>query len=215
MSNRLTEIADYTGLSESTVSRVLNGRPGVAESTRAAVLTAIDVLGYERPNKLRSQTDRVVAILMPQFENPIFPAFAAALGGHLTQRGFTPFVGVTEAGGPSEAEYVDTLLRRQTAGIIFVSGLHAVVGLDHSHYHELITRKMPLVAIDGLAPDLPISGVSTDDTESINLAVRHLEHLGHTRIGLAIGDRDHVVGARKERSSSTPASPESSAPTTS
>lgn len=198
MSKKLREIAEYSNLSESTVSRVINGRPGVAESTKRAVLTAIDVLGYERPAQLRSQSDRVVGVLMPLYENPIFPAFADALGGHLTQRGFTPFVGVTESGGPSEADYVKTLLRRQVAGIVFISGLHAVAGQDHGHYRELIARRMPVVAIDGLVPDLPLPCVSTDDAESIDLAVRHLEQLGHTRIGLAIGDQDHVVGARKE-----------------
>lgn len=198
MNNRLTEIAAHTGLSESTVSRVLNGRPGVAESTKATVLTAIDVLGYERPNKLKSQSDRVVGLILPQFENPIFPSFASAIGGHLTQRGFTPFVGVTESGGPSEAEYVKTLLRRQVAGIIFISGLHSVVGQDHDHYRDLVTRGLPVVAIDGLAPGLELPCVSTDDGEAVTLAARHLEHLGHTRIGLAIADEDHVVGARKE-----------------
>ena len=199
MANRLTQIADYTGLSESTVSRVLNGRPGVAENTRAAVLTAVDVLGYERPNQLRSQMDRVVGIVMPQFENPIFPAFAAAIGGHLTQRGFTPLVGVTESGGPAEAQYVSTLLQRQVAGLIFISGLHSVNGLDHTHYKELLQRGLPVVAVDGLATDLAFPCVSTDDTEAVNLAARHLTHLGHTRLGLAIADEVHVPGARKEQ----------------
>jgi DNA-binding LacI/PurR family transcriptional regulator len=198
VNNRITQIANYTGLSESTVSRVLNDRPGVAEPTKDVVLTAIDVLGYERPTKLKAQMDRVVGIVMPQFENPIFPAFASALGGHLTQRGFTPFVGVTESGGPSEAEYVRTLLRTHVAGIVFISGLHSVTGQDHSHYEELIARRLPVVAIDGLAPGLALPCVSTDDAEAVALAARHLTHLGHTHLGLAIADEEHVVGARKE-----------------
>ena len=48
---RLAEVAKKAGVSEATVSRVLNGRSGVSESTRASVLTALDVLGYERPTK--------------------------------------------------------------------------------------------------------------------------------------------------------------------
>ena len=199
VSNRLTEIAEYTGLSESTISRVLNARKGVAESTRTAVLTAVDVLGYERPNKLKSQVDRVVGVVIPQLDNPIFPAFAAAVGGHLNQRGFTPLVAVTESGGPSEGDYVRTLFRRQVAGVVFISGLHAVTGLDHSHYKQLMERRLPLVTIDGISPDLDLACVSTDDATAVTLAARHLTQLGHRRLGLAISDEEHVPGARKRR----------------
>jgi DNA-binding LacI/PurR family transcriptional regulator len=198
MNKRLTEIAEYTGLSESTVSRVLNGREGVAEGTRQAVLTAVDVLGYERPNRLKAQAERVIGVVLPNFENPIFPSFGAAVGGHLTQRGFTPLFGVTETGGPSESEYVRSLLQRQVAGLVFISGLHSVTGQDHDHYRELVKRRLPVVAVDGLAPDLELACVSTDDREAVFLAIRHLTHLGHTRIGLAIADEEHIPGARKE-----------------
>jgi DNA-binding LacI/PurR family transcriptional regulator len=90
------------------------------------------------------------------------------------------------------------MLDRQAAGIIFVSGLHSVVGQDHSHYTRLTSRGMPVVAIDGLAPGLDFACVSTDDGEAVELSVRHLTQLGHTHLGLAIADRDHVPGARKE-----------------
>lgn len=197
MNKRLQEIAEYTGLSESTVSRVLNDRKGVAASTRDAVLTAVDVLGYERPTQLKAQETRLVGVIMPQFGNPIFPAFAEAIGGHLTQRGFTPLFGVTETGGPSEAEYVQTMIGRQVAGMIFISCLHAVGDYDHRHYELLIERGLPVVAVDGLAPDLDLPCVSTDDVDAVELAVRHLVDLGHRKIGLAISDQDHVPGARK------------------
>ena len=45
MTKRLAEVAKKAGVSEATVSRVLNGRSGVSEATRASVLTALDVLG--------------------------------------------------------------------------------------------------------------------------------------------------------------------------
>jgi DNA-binding LacI/PurR family transcriptional regulator len=51
-------------VSEATVSRVLNGKPGVSEATRQAVLTALDVLGYERPTQLRGQRARLVGLVL-------------------------------------------------------------------------------------------------------------------------------------------------------
>src|ERR1700753_851026 len=87
---RLAEVAKKVGVSEATVSRVLNGKPGVSDATRAAVLTALDVLGYERPTQLRGERARLVGMVMPELQNPIFPAFAEVVGGALAQQGFTP-----------------------------------------------------------------------------------------------------------------------------
>ena len=58
MQVRLDEIAERAGVSISTVSRVLNDKPGVNAATRRQVLTAIDVLGYDRPARLRPRVGR-------------------------------------------------------------------------------------------------------------------------------------------------------------
>jgi Transcriptional regulators len=70
MTRRLAEVARKVGVSEATVSRVLNGKPGVVEPTRQAVLTALDVLGYERPSKLRGERARLVGLVLPELQNP-------------------------------------------------------------------------------------------------------------------------------------------------
>ena len=90
MTKRLAEVAKKAGVSEATVSRVLNGRNGVSEATRASVLTALDVLGYERPTKLRGERARLVGLVLPELQNPIFPALAEVVTASLAQRGFTP-----------------------------------------------------------------------------------------------------------------------------
>src|ERR1700742_2465249 len=110
---RLAEVAKKVGVSEATVSRVLNGKPGVSEATRQAVLTALDVLGYERPTQLRGERARLVGLVLPELQNPIFPAFAEVVGGALAQHGFTSLLCTQTSGGVSEADYVDLLLHQQ------------------------------------------------------------------------------------------------------
>ena len=73
---RLAEVAKKVGVSEATVSRVLNGKAGVSDSTRESVLTALDVLGYERPTQLRGERARLIGLVLPELQNPIFPALA-------------------------------------------------------------------------------------------------------------------------------------------
>jgi len=197
MATRLTEVAKQAGVSESTVSRVLTGRPGVAESTRASVLTALDVLGYERPTQLRGQRIRVVGVVVPELRNPVFPGFAEATGSILAQRGLTPMLCVSETGGKPEGEYVEVLLETRVSGVIFVSGLHAVAKQDYGHYRRLQERGLPVVVVNGIVDELKLPCVSTDDRNAVELAVRHLVSLGHRRIGLSISDGEHVPGARK------------------
>src|ERR1700735_2171080 len=69
---RLAEVAKKVGVSEATVSRVLNGKPGVSDSTRESVLTALDVLGYARPSKLRGQRGRLLGLALPGAQTPTF-----------------------------------------------------------------------------------------------------------------------------------------------
>jgi alanine racemase len=184
---RLVDIAGQAGVSEATVSRVLNDRPGVSPDTRQAVLTALDVLGYERPERLRKRSAGLVGLVVPELENPVFPKFAQVIESALAQHGFTPVLCTQTPGGITEDEYVEMLLDRQVAGIIFVSGLHADATADHDRYRKLIGRPLPIVLVNGYVEDLDAPFVSCDEVLAGRLAVAHLVALGHTRIGLING----------------------------
>jgi DNA-binding LacI/PurR family transcriptional regulator len=197
MSKRLSDVAKKVGVSEATVSRVLNEKPGVAEPTRQAILTALDVLGYERPTKLRGERARLVGLVLPELQNPIFPAFAEVMGAALAQRGFTPVLCTQTAGGVSEADYVDLLLQQQVSGIVFIGGLYAQEDAPHDHYARLAERHLPTVLVNASFNDLGFPCVACDDTVAMEQAMGHLLSLGHTRIGVLIGPPDHVPSQRK------------------
>ncbi|GAB3797923.1 LacI family DNA-binding transcriptional regulator [Micromonospora zhanjiangensis] len=197
MRARLSDIAQQAEVSEATVSRVLNDRPGVAPETRQAVLTALDVLGYERPARLRKRSAGLVGLVVPELENPIFPAFAQMIETALAQTGFTPVLCTQTPGGVTEDEYVEMLLDRQVSGIVFVSGLHADTAANHDRYRALVARPLPIVLINGYADGIPAPFVSCDDRESGELAVAHLVALGHRRIGLITGPDRFVPVQRK------------------
>ncbi|HVX54847.1 LacI family DNA-binding transcriptional regulator [Nocardioides sp.] len=197
MTRRLAEVAARAGVSEATVSRVLNRKPGVAEATRSRVLTALDVLGYERPTKLRGERARLVGLVLPELQNPIFPAFAEALGANLAQHGLTPVLCTQTAGGVQEPEYVDLLLEQQVAGVIFAGGNYSQGDADHRHYDRLMHRQLPVVLINAAIDRLPFPRVVCDDASAMEQSMEHLLALGHERIGLVLGPRDHVPSERK------------------
>src|SRR6187399_2451831 len=197
MSKRLAEVARKVGVSEATVSRVLNDKPGVSQSTRQAVLTALDVLGYERPTKLRGERARLVGLVLPELQNPIFPAFAEVVSGALAQQGFTPVLCTQTAGGVTEADYVELLLQQQVSGVVFAGGLYTQADAPHDHYRRLTSRKLPTVLVNAPISGLGFATVSCDDGVAAHQAVGHLLSLGHTRIGLLLGPPDHVPSRRK------------------
>ena len=197
MARRLAEVAKYAGVSEATVSRVLNQKPGVAKATQELVLTALDVLGYERPTQLRGERARLVGLVLPELQNPIFPAFAEVVADALAKRGFTPVLCTRTSAGISEADYVDMLLEHQVSGVIFSGGLYAQAAADHEHYVRLRERGLPAVLVNAAYDDLGFPRISVDDRSAVEQAFTHLRFLGHERIGMVLGAADHVPSARK------------------
>ena len=197
MSRRLAEVAKQVGVSEATVSRVLNEKPGVSDATRQAVLTALDVLGYERPSKLRGERARLVGLFLPELQNPIFPALAEVVTASLAQRGFTPALCARTIGGVPERDYIEMLLDHQVSGVVFAGGSYALADAEHGHYKQLLDRRMPVVMVNGGVGDLGFPHISTDDAVAVEQAYGHLRSLGHEQIGMVMGPEDHVPSRRK------------------
>jgi DNA-binding LacI/PurR family transcriptional regulator len=194
---RLADLAAQAQVSEATVSRVLNGKAGVAAATRQKVLAALDVLGYERPVRLRQRSAGLVGLVIPELTNPIFPAFAQVIEQALSGYGYTPVLGTQMPGGATEDELVDQLVERGVTGIIFLSGLHADLSADPERYARLTGRGVPYVLINGYNDRVHAPFVSPDDRAAAEMAVRHLADLGHRRIGLAVGPARFVPSLRK------------------
>lgn len=191
------DIAAQAGVSEATVSRVLNGKPGVATATRQSVLTALDVLGYERPTRLRPHEARTVGLITPELSNPIFPAFAQVIETRLVRAGYTPVLCTQTPESVHEDDYVRMLLDRAVSGIIYLCGQHADTETSVTRYKRLRERGLPMVLVNGYREGVDAPFVSDDDEAAMWLAVRHLVDLGHRRIGLAAGPERYVSVQRK------------------
>ena len=130
-------------------------------------------------------------------ENPFFARLAQSIEQEFVQAAFTPVICTQSLGGIHEEEYVRILIEHGVAGILFVSGVHAIAGADPSRYSGLTGSGLPVVMVNG---DLPGSGaacLATDDAAMVDLAVAHLAHMGHRRIGLALGQARYTPVARR------------------
>jgi DNA-binding LacI/PurR family transcriptional regulator len=193
--SRLRDVARFAQVSEATVRRVLTGSGRPRPATLAAVLTALDVLGYPRPDSVPTDRERLVGLVLPDLRNPTFPAFADELTVELMRHGFVPALCTRTGDGVSEAQYVERLLAHDTAGVLFVGGSFADAGARQGR--ALRARHVPVVLINPADENPDRDRVSVDDALAVRLALDHLVALGHTRVGLIIGPRGHVPSARK------------------
>ncbi len=192
---RLADLAEHAGVSISTASRVVNGKPGIREETRQAVLRAMAELDYS-PERLQQHTG-IVGLVLPELNNPAFPTFAERLDALF---GLTEFRTVIAAAGPlgsNESTCVGTLQDLGVDGIISVSGAAADTQANVEPYVRLQEAGIPTVFINGFTARVTSLFVNCSDSEAVGSSVNHLRSLGHERIGLATGPERFLPSQRK------------------
>ena len=191
---RMSDLAESAGVSISTVSRVLNGKPGIREDTRQAVLQAMTDLGYSR-EKLQ-QRSGVIGLVVPELSNPSFPAFAERLDA-IFQTGHRTVITAAGPSGTNEATCIITLLDLGVDGVISISGAAADTEADLAPYLRLAEAGVPTVFLNGHTTQLDSVFVNCSDSEAVTASVTHLRSLGHERIGLAVGPARFLPTQRK------------------
>ena len=188
MRPKLADVALRADVSEATVSRVLNARPGVAEGTRRRVLDVLSDLGYrDVPEKAASSG--VVGIVTPELENPIFPLLAQTIESRLAHHGLLSVVCSSTAETIHEQDFLDHLESINAAGIVVINGRYAMPDVGFGPYLALRQGGVPIVLVNGLHERAPLPAVAIDLAAAATMGVEHLAALGHQRIGLLIGPR--------------------------
>ncbi len=180
----LALVASAAAVSMSTVSKVLNGRTGVSDATRARVEDLLQDHGYNRRGG--SQTASLIELVFSELDTSWAIEIIRGVEGVARENGMS--VVLTESGdrhspGP---EWIEGVLQRRPAGVILVFS-----DLSTDHKKQLRTRNIPFVVVDPAgdpAPDVP--SVGSANWAGGVLATRHLIELGHTDIAVITGPDD-------------------------
>ncbi|MDA7424621.1 substrate-binding domain-containing protein [Thalassococcus lentus] len=186
----LKELSEHLALSQTTVSRALNGYPEVSEKTRERVHQAAKELNYSpnaRAKSLatgRSQTIGHVIPVSTQHEmvNPVFGDFVAGAGEAYVQQGFDMMLTLVDDNDEEDA-YRKIKARGNVDGII-VHGPR----MQDSRIALLTELGLPFV-VHGRASDVttPYNWLDTNNTRAFRRATDFLLDLGHRRIALING----------------------------
>ncbi|WP_212992787.1 LacI family DNA-binding transcriptional regulator [Actinoplanes auranticolor] len=184
-------IARLAGVSPPTVSKVLNGRPGVAPDTRRRVEELLRGQSYRRPEKVtRAACVEVVFYgALGQVAVELMRGAKQVVVEHDLTVGFTDVLREAATGRNWERD----LLSRRPAGVIMVQ-----MGVAPEQHGLLAACAIPLVVVDPTVEPLqPVPSVSAANRRGAFAAARHLLDLGHRRIAVISGPLDRLCARER------------------
>jgi len=186
----IADIAELTGVSVPTVSKVINGRSDVSPETRRRVEAAIREHGYQRSPGSRPKTPLVEVIfheLESEWALEIVRGVERVAGQHHLAVVLSEMQGRRSPG----RGWIEGVLARRPTGVIAVFS-----DLSESIREQLATRGIPYVVVDPTGEPLhDIPSIGATNWNGGLTATRHLLSLGHRRIGV-IGGPEWILCSR-------------------
>jgi LacI family transcriptional regulator len=172
----LREVAKEAGVSLSTASRALAGRPGVSTAVRRTVEEASRRLDY-RPSaaaaSLRTRSTGALGMVIPDITNPFFPAIVQGVEHEFARRNLTLILCDTEEQVEVEAARIETLLRRRVDALIVCP----VDSRRSAHALKRAMRHVRVIQIDRHALD-DADFVGVDEMSAMSQLVEHVQKAG-------------------------------------
>ncbi|MEO7745539.1 MAG: LacI family DNA-binding transcriptional regulator [Actinomycetota bacterium] len=182
MAATIYEVAELAGVSPATVSRVMNGKavsPAYAEKVRGAA-TALSFRPNRAARTLRRRSSEVIALLIPDIENPFFTALARGVEDQALAAGFSLVLCNTDEEPAKEARYLDVAMSEHMAGVI-LAPVSAATDLD-----ALLARKTPVVTVDR-SSRYDVDTVLMDNERGARTATQALYDRGFKRVACITG----------------------------
>lgn len=177
MNYKLEDVAQIAGVSKTTVSRVINKRGYLSQTTIDKVNDAMSTLNYQ-PNaaaqQLQKKKTNIIGLLFPSIANPFFGELVETLEKKLYQKGYTVIVGDATQDVKKEEHYLNQLLSHQVDGLIV--GTHNFNIQTYNKYHGL-----PIVSIERVLND-EIPTIAVNNYQGGILATEFLVASGATKI---------------------------------
>ncbi|GAA3216811.1 LacI family DNA-binding transcriptional regulator [Dactylosporangium siamense] len=176
------EVAALAGVSPATVSRVFNGQTVSAEKKRLVheAATKLAFTPNRTARRLRGQSSEIIALLIPDIENPFFTALARGVEDCAREAGYSLVLCNTDDDPAKELHYLEIVASEQMAGVILAPAS------DEVDLGAIVSLGRPVVAVDRTTP-YPVDAVKIDNRAAGIGATTALFEAGYRRIACIAG----------------------------
>ncbi|MED4238271.1 LacI family DNA-binding transcriptional regulator [Priestia megaterium] len=190
------DVAKLSGLSKTTVSRVINNHSYVSEEKKNLVLKAMKELNYT-PNpsarKLRGQVTTTIGVIVPRIVNPFFSYLVDSIEQVAYKNGYHVLIFQSNEDKEKELAFLNLLKTKQVDGIIMTS-----IENDWSII-EPFTESGPILLCNEYVNNASVPIVRLDQYKGAYIGVKHLLEKGHRKIGYCTGGLFAEEGKDKDR----------------
>ena len=189
---RLNDIASSVGVSPSTVSRALRRPELVNPETRADIIKAAKLAGYEPPDVKRSASPpRTIGLIVPDLENPFFTLLAKSAMVEARRHNCSLVVADTNEEPLDESEVI-AMTRERVDGLIIASSRLPDKSI------RAVSAEAHVVVVNREIEGVP--SILVDNRSGMHQAVEHLVALGHRSIAYVEGPVHSWSNARRRES---------------
>jgi LacI family transcriptional regulator len=190
----MNDVAARAGVSLKTVSRVVNGEPGVLPATAERVARAIADLGFRRNDSARQlRTGRAagIGLILEDVADPFYSALTRAVEQVVRANDCLLLTGSCDDDPDREQELAMALCERRVDGLVIVPA-----ATDHAYLAPEMKAGLPVVFVDRPPINLDADLVLADNVGGVRDGVNHLLAGGHRRIAY-LGDDPAIFTARE------------------
>lgn len=182
MSITIKEVAKKANVSVATVSRVINENYPVKKETKERVLKVIEEVNFVPNMQARELTQKksnIIGVVVPSLTNMFFPNVVYGIETELKKNSLSIILMTTSNDKNEETKCINDLLSRNVSGIIVIDPNTS--NIKNKFYHD-ISKKLPLVFINGYTSVPNISSISNDEAIGCEVALNYLIENNHKNI---------------------------------
>jgi len=185
----IKDLAEQTGYSVATISRVLNNHPNVSAKARAEITRAVEESGFQinANAKQLKEHAKSILVIVKGTSNELFGEMVETIQNLVAQTHYPLYVDYMDEDSNEVLRAVQLCREKKPLGILFLGGN------TRNFLKDFDKIDLPCVLVSNNGASLPfskLSSVTTDDRQSARCAMDSLIAMGHRKIAIVGGDRE-------------------------
>ncbi len=183
----IKDVARYAGVSDTTVSKVLNNKGSISDDTKKRIMEAVEKLDYI-PNSaaralVRKKTD-IIGVVLEKLVDPFYYDLLQGIEEGIADEKYKLMYCNSGGSGLKRQEYLNYLRQGFVDGVIIYGSYFS----DEAIIRELAMAKFPILVIENEYKDLDIDNLLVDNIDGAMQAVNYLINSGYTKIAHIVGN---------------------------